>query len=59
MQQAAMRIEYLKKFSDKREDDLKDLKNKKQELLTLRTSLEKERKEKARLAGMKVAEQKN
>lgn len=57
MQQAVLRIQYLKKFSEKRKSDLEDLKAKKDELTELKSKLEKEKKEKVALADQKTEEQ--
>ena len=57
MQQAVLRIQYLKKFSEKRKSDLEDLKSKKNELSELRDRLEKEKNEKVALEAQKKEEQ--
>ncbi len=57
MQQAVLRIQYLKKFSEKRKSDLQELKSKKNELSELRDRLEKEKREKVALQEQKNEEQ--
>jgi septal ring factor EnvC (AmiA/AmiB activator) len=56
-EQAALRIKYLQRFSDKREKDLADFEESKKELLTLRLRLEKEKKEKVILVKEKEKEE--
>ncbi len=57
MQQAVLRVQYLKKFSEKRKTDLDGLKNKKNELSELKNKLEKEKQEKVILTEQKKEEQ--
>jgi len=57
VQQAVLRIQYLKKFSEKRKTDLENLKIKKHQLDLLSNKLEKEKKEKTLLAVQKKNEQ--
>jgi murein hydrolase activator len=57
VQQAVLRVQYLKKFSERRQTDLEDLKNKKDELSNLKNKLEKEKSEKVVLAEQKKEEQ--
>ncbi len=56
-EQAALRIKYLQRFSEKRGNDLKRFVEAKEELLVLREKLEKEKKEKAVLVSEKEKEQ--
>jgi septal ring factor EnvC (AmiA/AmiB activator) len=58
LEQAMLRYKYLQKFSESREKDLKDLKQNKEKLITVKTKLEAERKEKEQLAGQKETEEK-
>jgi len=57
LQQAILRIQYLKKFSDRREKDLEELEIKKAELVTAKTLLQREINEKRLLAEQKKAEE--
>jgi septal ring factor EnvC (AmiA/AmiB activator) len=57
LQQAILRIQYLKKFSDRREKDLEELEIKKAELITAKTLLQQEINEKKLLAEKKRAEE--
>jgi septal ring factor EnvC (AmiA/AmiB activator) len=56
-EQAALRIKYLQRFSDKRENDLKEFEESKGKLISLKIQLEKEKKEKALLAAEKEKEE--
>jgi septal ring factor EnvC (AmiA/AmiB activator) len=56
-EQAALRIKYLQRFSDKRENDLKEFEESKEKLIALKIQLEKEKKEKALLAAEKEKEE--
>ncbi|HSP87359.1 MAG TPA: peptidoglycan DD-metalloendopeptidase family protein [Ignavibacteriaceae bacterium] len=56
-EQAALRIKYLQRFSDKRENDLKNFEKAKEELFTLKQQLKKEKDEKAILAAEKEKEE--
>ncbi len=56
-EQAALRIKYLQRFSEKRENDLKDFEKAKEELFTLKQQLKKEKDQKALLAAAKVKEE--
>lgn len=56
-QQAIIRIEYLKRFSSKRENDLIRFQNKKEELTVIKEKLKKEKEEKIRLTDQKEAEE--
>ena len=56
-EQAALRIKYLQRFSDKRENDLKEFEESKEKLISLKIQLEKEKKEKALLAAEKEKEE--
>ncbi len=56
--QAIRRIFYLKKFSERREIDLNNLENSKNELLNAKTQLETEKEEKALLIKKKIDEEK-
>jgi septal ring factor EnvC (AmiA/AmiB activator) len=58
LQQAILRIQYLKKFSDRREKDLKELEIKKDELETAKVLLQQEINDKRLLAEQKKAEEK-
>ncbi len=58
LQQALLRIQYLKKFSDKREKDLELLQTKKIELIEAKVLLQKEINDKKLLAEQKKAEEK-
>ena len=57
LQQAILRIQYLKKFSNRREKDLEELEIKKAELVTARALLQQEINEKKLLAEQKKAEE--
>jgi len=57
LQQAILRIQYLKKFSDRREKDLEELEIKKTELLTAKAILQQEINEKKLLAEKKKTEE--
>jgi len=57
LQQAILRIQYLKKFSDRREKDLEELEIKKSELITAKALLKQEINEKKLLAEQKNAEE--
>jgi len=56
-EQAAIRVKYLQRFSEKRENDLKKFEEAKEEFLLLKVKLEKEKKEKAVLVSEKEKEQ--
>jgi septal ring factor EnvC (AmiA/AmiB activator) len=56
-EQAALRVKYLQRFSDKRENDLKEFEESKVKLVALKLHLEKEKKEKALLASQKEKEE--
>jgi len=58
LQQAILRIQYLKKFSERREKDLEELEIKKEELITAKTLLQQEINEKKLIAEQKKAEEK-
>ncbi|MHB1686882.1 MAG: murein hydrolase activator EnvC family protein [Ignavibacteriaceae bacterium] len=58
-EQAVLRYKYLEKFSDQRIKDIAELKSKKEELITEKSNLEKEREDKQQLALQKQAEQDN
>ncbi|MBT8386999.1 MAG: hypothetical protein KJO12_06265, partial [Ignavibacteria bacterium] len=58
LQQAILRIQYLKKFSDRREKDLEELEAKKDELETAKVMLQQEINDKKLLAEQKKAEEK-
>ena len=55
--QAVVRIQYLRKFSEKRKEDLQELKSKKKELSEAKTKLEKEKREKALLVSEKKTDE--
>jgi len=55
--QAVVRIQYLRKFSEKRKEDLQELKSKKNELSEAKTKLEKEKREKALLVSEKKTDE--
>ncbi len=57
LQQAILRIQYLKKFSDRREKDLEELEAKKDELETAKVLLQQEINDKRLLAEQKKAEE--
>ena len=57
LQQAILRIQYLKKFSDRREKDLEELEAKKDELETAKILLQQEINDKRLLAEQKKAEE--
>ncbi len=57
LQQAILRIQYLKKFSDRREIDLEELEIKKAELITAKALLQQEINEKKLLSEQKKAEE--
>ena len=57
LQQAILRIQYLKKFSDRREKDLEELEIKKEELIIAKQLLQQEINEKKLLAEQKKAEE--
>ncbi len=56
-EQAALRIKYLQRFSEKRENDLKNFEKAKDELFVLEKQLEKEKNEKKLLANEKEKEE--
>jgi septal ring factor EnvC (AmiA/AmiB activator) len=56
-EQAALRIKYLQRFSEKRENDLKNFEKAKEELFSLEQHLKKEKNEKAILAAEKEKEE--
>lgn len=56
-QQALLRYKYLQKFTDKRKDDLEELKNSINRLTALKIKFQKEKKEKELLARQKEEEQ--
>ncbi|OGU74308.1 MAG: hypothetical protein A2V93_04850 [Ignavibacteria bacterium RBG_16_34_14] len=56
-EQAALRIKYLQRFSEKRENDLKNFEKSKEELFALKQQLKKEKDEKAILAAEKEKEE--
>jgi septal ring factor EnvC (AmiA/AmiB activator) len=58
VEQALVRYKYLQKFSEQRRKDLDNLRNKKKELLTAKSLLEKEKVEKSLLAAAKINEEK-
>jgi len=57
LQQAILRVQYLKKFSERREKDLEELEIKKDELVTTKALLQQEINEKKLLAEQKKAEE--
>ncbi len=59
VQQGIRRIKYLQKFSESRERDLIKLQTKVKDLESAKVKLQQEKKEKAKLAGDKVAEENN
>jgi len=56
-EQAALRIKYLQRFSEKRENDLRNFEKAKEELFELKQQLKKEKDEKALLAVQKEKEE--
>jgi len=58
-EQALLRYKYLRKFSEQRERDIAKLQNKKEDLITAKNSLIKEKEEKSELAGEKTGEENN
>ncbi len=59
VEQAILRVKYLQKFTEKRKQDLAELKNKKNELILARERLNKQKKKKALLAAQKEDEENN
>ncbi len=57
-QQAVIRLEYLKRFSAKRQKDLVQFQKNKDDLIVAKEKLEKEKKEKRQLSNQKEAEEK-
>ena len=57
LRQAVIRIEYLRRFSQKRKSDLQELKQKKQELFAEKNKLEIKKKEKSLLVAEKKADE--
>ena len=55
--QAVVRIHYLRKFSERRKEDLEKLKTQEKELTKIKTRLEAEKKVKAKLVGEKKADE--
>jgi len=58
LEQAILRYKYLQKFSEDRRKNLSDLKNKENELLTTKSRLQKQKKEKSLIAIQKQTEEK-
>ncbi len=58
-EQAVLRFKYLQKFSEKRQEDLKELKEAKERLITVKEKLQKEINEKRELAKQKESEEKD
>ena len=59
LNRALLRIQYLRRFAEKREKDLKKLQQNKENLITAKDRLETEKKEKSQLALQKVEEEKS
>lgn len=59
LEQAILRYKYLQKFSEDRRKNLSDLKNKENELLTTKSRLQKQKKEKSLIAIQKQTEEKD